>query len=62
MLDQVDGPFKSASTYMNLLNNNIPTTYIKDMETSIRKIDADVLLDTAQKYFDRDDLYEVVIK
>jgi len=62
MLDQVDGPFKSASTFMGLKSHDIPLSFIKDIELAVRGFTAEDLQATADKYLQKGNMYEIVIK
>lgn len=62
LLDQVDGPFKSASTFLGLRTHDIPLSYIKEKEKALMAIGPDALQDAARKYFRREEMYEVIVK
>lgn len=62
LLDRVDGPFNSASTFLGLRNHGLDYDYVTRTEEAFQTITPDQLLETAQQYLNRDDLYQVVIK
>lgn len=62
MLDQVDGPFKSAGTFLSLKSHGLPLSFVTDTETAIGELNSEDLMKAAQKYFDREVMYEVVIR
>jgi len=62
MLDQVDGPFKSASTFLGLKSHDIPLTFIKDIETAVQGFGPSDLQRIAEKYLQKGNMYEVVVK
>lgn len=62
LLDQVDGPFKSSSTFLSLKGHDLSFDYLKKMETTIQNITSEQLLETAQKYFIQENMFEVVAK
>lgn len=62
MLEQFDGPFRSASAFKGAKNHGIPMSYFLERETIVRQTGPDKLMELAQKYFDRSAMYEVVVK
>ena len=62
MLDQVDGPFKSAGTFIGLKSHGLEVTFLRKMEYYLKNVEPSHLQDLAQKYFVKDDLYEVVVR
>ena len=62
LLDQVDGPFNSAGTFFGLKSHNIPLSYIHETVNALKDADPEVLMSVAQKYFDKEGMYEVVVK
>jgi predicted Zn-dependent peptidase len=62
MLDQVDGPFKSASTFLGLKSHNIPLSYVKETEQAILEQEPEDLLAMARKYLDREEMYQIVVR
>ena len=62
LLDQVDGPFKSASTFLGLKGHGLTFDYLKNMENKLNNINPKQLLNCAQQYLEEEDLFEVVVK
>ncbi|MEZ5003216.1 MAG: pitrilysin family protein [Chitinophagales bacterium] len=62
LLDQVDGPFKLSNTFMSLKGHGLSLDYFKQMEKTIKSINPEQLLETAQKYFIKENMFEVVVK
>jgi zinc protease len=62
MLDQADGPFKVQDTYMSLKNHGLNLDYLKKMVASIQTMDAASLQKTAQKYFNDNEMFEVIVQ
>jgi predicted Zn-dependent peptidase len=62
LLDQVDGPFKSADTFQGLKSHGIPLSFLSETVSALGQLDADTLMHTAQKYFRREAMYEVIVK
>ena len=62
LLDQVDGPFKSATTFFGLKGHNLPFSYLRTMENTLQNINPEQLMELAKKYFHQENMIEVVVK
>jgi zinc protease len=60
MLNMVDGPFHISDALKSFITEGVSLTQFYDLVTTIRSITPDRLRDLAQKYFNRDDMFEVV--
>jgi predicted Zn-dependent peptidase len=62
MLDQADGPFKVQDTFMSLKNHGLSFDFLKKMVHSIQTMEAISLQKTAEKYFNTEEMFEVIVQ
>ncbi len=62
MLDQVDGPFKSAATFLGLKSHGLEVSFLKKMENYLMNVEAPELQSLAEEHLVKDEMYEVVVQ
>lgn len=60
VIRQFDGPFSQSDSFWSILEYGLDYTYYDRLVDAIRNTKADQLLELANKYLERDSLYEVV--
>lgn len=60
LLKMFDGPFKQAETLESLIDFNLKFDYYERLFDEIKNITPEIVIDIANKYFDENDMIEVV--
>ncbi len=61
ILGDLDGPFQIISRWKNIILNGLTEKYFYDSINTIKTVSAEELRLLAQKYFNPDDFYELVV-
>ena len=61
ILGDLDGPFQIIARWKNIILNGLDENYFYDSINTIKKITAEELQSLAQKYFNPEDFYELVV-
>ncbi|MEM1325869.1 MAG: pitrilysin family protein [Bacteroidota bacterium] len=60
-LMNLDGPFNAMDVYKSLVYNDLPSDYFEQLVDTVRYISAEKLRDLAQRHFQRESLWQVVV-
>ncbi len=61
MLRNFDGPFPIAESFKSVLEYGLSSDYFQNYIDTIKSITPEEIRDLAQKYFDKNDLYELIV-
>jgi len=61
LLQNFDGPFSIAESYKSVLEYGLDVSYFQNHIDIVRSITPDEIRDLAQQYFDRKDLFELIV-
>ena len=61
MLNMVDGPFATSDVIKSFTTVGVPLSHFDDFVDTLKHITPEQLRDLAQKYFKREDMFEVVV-
>jgi predicted Zn-dependent peptidase len=61
ILGDLDGPFHIMAKWKNIILNNLDETYFYDSVKAIKEINAEELMELADKYLHPDKFYELVV-
>jgi predicted Zn-dependent peptidase len=60
-LGDLDGPFHIINRWKNIILNNLDENYFYDYINTIQKVTAEELQQLANKYFDPEEFFELVV-
>ena len=61
MLNMIDGPFAVSDIVRTMITEGVPLSNFADLIETIKHITPQNLRDLAQKYFNPDDMFEVIV-
>ena len=61
ILGELDGPFQIMAKWKNIILNNLDESYFYDSVHEIKTINAETLMELANKYFRPENFYELVV-
>lgn len=62
MLRTLDGPWAQAEVASEIVQSNLPNDYVEQLFEKIKRLQADQLLELANKYLQTEDLRQIVVK
>ncbi len=61
MLRDFDGPFPIAESFKSVLEYGLSSDYFQNYIDTIKSITPEEIRNLTQKYFDKNDLYELIV-
>lgn len=61
MLTMLDGPFNTSDVIRTIVTNDLPFTYLDDLVRTVKSVSAKDLQALAQKYFQKEKMWEVAV-
>jgi predicted Zn-dependent peptidase len=61
LLGDLDGPFQIMARWKNYILNNLDASYFYNSLEIVRTVSAEELQELAQKYFQPEDFYELLV-